>query len=326
MRGDEDVNVHGGGESSASTARARRAIAHTGGVYPHQVVTGEAVAVDLRLAGVGSRGIAALIDIVIVTIIQIAVLVVILAIGPGNNADAAVSILIVAVVGVTVGYPVGLETLWRGRTLGKAVMGLRVVRDDGGPIRFRHAFVRGLVGVFVDKPGITYGLAAFIPMMVGARHKRLGDLAAGTVVLQQRVPSRIDAPIAMPPALAGWAATLDLSAVDDGLALRVRQFLGRARQLTPTAQATLEHQLTTEITARIGPPPPNTPGWAVLAAVLAERRRRAFNQYSAAPQPPTPWSPTPPAAWSPAPGAATPTTPEAAPAPPDPTTGFVLPG
>ena len=105
-----------------------------------------------------------------------------------------------------------METLWRGRTLGKAAMGLRVVRDDGGPIRFRHAFVRGLVGVVLDKPGITYGLGALIPMHRDEHgKKRLGDMAAGTIVLQERVPAQLDAPVAMPPPLAGWAAGLDLA-------------------------------------------------------------------------------------------------------------------
>jgi uncharacterized RDD family membrane protein YckC len=255
-----------------------------------QVVTGEAVALELQLAGAGSRCIAALIDFAIVTVVQLLVLFFILVTSWGSGA-AILTALIVAEVGITLGYPVAMETLWRGRTLGKAVMGLRVVREDGGPIRFRHAFVRGLVGVAVDKPGISYGLAALIPMLATVRKKRLGDMAAGTIVLQDRVPGSLDAPVAMPPPLAGWAAGLDMSGIDDGFALRMRQFLGRARQLSPPALATIEHQLATEIVARVGPPPANTPGWALISAVLAERRNRAF--YATQPPPP----PTPPAPW-----------------------------
>ena len=67
-------------------------------------------------------------------------------------------------------------------------MGLRVVRDDGGPIRFRQALVRGLAGVFLEKLGITYGLLALILIVAGASKKRLGDHLAGTIVLQERVP------------------------------------------------------------------------------------------------------------------------------------------
>jgi len=76
--------------------------------------------------------------------------------------------------------------------------------------------------------------------------------------------------------LAGWAASLDLTGVDDALALRMRQFLSRASAFTPDARATLEHQIASEIVRKVGQPPPATPGWAVIAAVLAERRRRAY--------------------------------------------------
>jgi uncharacterized RDD family membrane protein YckC len=258
-----------------------------------QVVTGEAVALDLRLAGVGSRGVAAIIDIAIATLAELLVISALGLVGYGANSDAQTAILLVAIVGIILGYPVAFETLWRGRTLGKAIMGLRVVRDDGGPIRFRHAFVRGLTGVVIEKPGFSLGLLAFIPMLAGRRKKRIGDLLAGTVVLQERVPGNLDAPIAMPPPLAWWAASLDLSAVDDALALRLRQFLARANQFTPEARASLEHQLTSEVVLKVGPPPAHTPGWALIAAVLAERRRRAFDAMRPLPGQPPPGQPPP---------------------------------
>jgi hypothetical protein len=78
----------------------------------------------------------------------------------------------------------------------------------------------------------------------------------------------------MPPQLAGWAAGLDLQRLPDGLALSARQFLARADQLTDAAREDLGGRLVQAVTAAVGPPPPGTPGWAVLAAVLAERRRR----------------------------------------------------
>jgi uncharacterized RDD family membrane protein YckC len=303
-------------------------------VHPdQQVVTGEAVALELRLAGAGSRGTAAAIDIAIVYVIQFVLLIVVVILGVSHlNLDAFVALVIVTQVGVVLGYPVLFETLWRGRTPGKAVMGLRVVRDDGGPIRFRHAFVRGIIGVVLEKPGPLLGLVALVPILVTARHKRVGDLAAGTIVLQERVPGRIDVPITMPPALAGWAASLDLSGVDDALALRVRQFVSRARELTPAARAGLEDQLTAELAARVGPPPPNTPPWAILTAILAERRRRAYHQYAAA-QPATAAAPTQPPRGAPtmmmpAPPSlepATITTSSDEPTPPPSTTGFVTP-
>lgn len=287
-----------------------------------QVVTGEAVALGLQLAGAGSRCIAALIDFAVMAVGAIVVFTIVAATS-FDSVDAIITVIIVTEVLVVLGYPVTMETLWRGRTLGKAAMGLRVVRDDGGPIRFRHAFVRGITGVVLDKPGITYGLGALIPIIATTRKKRLGDMAAGTMVLQERVPGKLEAPVMMPPPLAGWAAGLDLSAVDDGFALRIRHFLTRATQLTPTARASLEHQLAGEVVARVGQPPAGTPGWAILAAVLAERRRRAF--LATQPNPPI-WPGHPPGFAAPS-GypSATPGYPPLAPGQSSPAPGYVVP-
>jgi uncharacterized RDD family membrane protein YckC len=248
------------------------------------VVIGEAVALDLRTAGAGSRGIAALIDLTVIFVLLFVLVFVVALIGSSAN-DATVSALLVVVfVGVTVGYPVCLETLWRGRTLGKAAMGLRVVRDDGGPIRFRQALVRALCAVVLEKPGITLGFLAFVTIVGSARHKRVGDMLAGTIVLSERVPSPGigEALVAMPRPLVGWAAGLDLAAVDDALAMRARQLLLRAGQLAPAARDQLQHDTAAELITRVGPPPPGTPDWAVLAAVVAERGRRTL----AGPPPP----------------------------------------
>jgi uncharacterized RDD family membrane protein YckC len=296
-------------------------------VYPdHLIVTGEAVAVDLRLASIGSRALAALIDIVLTTLLQLAVLIPLIVGSSFTNGDSFAALLLLAIVGISLGYPVGFETLWRGRTPGKAIMGLRVVRDDGGPIRFRHALGRGLLGVVLEKPGISSGLLALIPMIFTSRSKRLGDLFAGTIVLQERVPGRIGPAVAMPPALAGWAVGLDLSAVDDWLAMRLRQFLNRAGQLSPEARDGLERQLAAEIVAKVGPSPPGAPAWAVIAAILAERRRRA--EAAAAMSAPQSWNEAP-KPWPPAQPAENPTpamTPDQPSQAPESTTGFVLPG
>lgn len=298
--------------------------------YDGTVVTGEAVEISLPLAGVGSRGVAALIDYAITTAAMILLLLVVIHIGASSNLTPVLTEVLVVVVLVQLGYPVTMETLWHGRTVGKAAMGLRVVRDDGGPIRFRHAFVRGLVGVVLDKPGLSYGLLALIPMLTSKRAKRLGDMAAGTVVLQERVPARIEAPIAMPPPLAGWAAGLDLAAVDDALASRIRQFLVRAGQLNPDTRMAMEQQLVSEVIDRVGAPPIPAPGWAVLTAILAERRRRAFTS-AVSTFPPPAYTPPPPTApnqpaqptYFPAPPAPSPDPPPAIDAPPN---GFAPPG
>ena len=265
-----------------------------------QLVTGEAVALELRTAALPSRVVAGLLDGVLQLLLLLAVGGIATAVSFDVSGAAAAALGILVLVLVLIGYPVAFETLLRGRTPGKAAMGLRVVRDDGGPIGFRQALVRGLAGAFLERPGVLLFLGAIVTMLLDDRNKRIGDLLAGTVVLQERVAARGGAVAEMPPQLAGWAAGLNLRRLPDGLALSVRQFVSRADQLTDAAREELGGRLVHAVTDAVGPPPPGTPGWAVLAAVLAERRRRESERLAGPPvrtdPPPAPALPPPPAA------------------------------
>lgn len=277
--------------------------------YGSPLVTGEAVALEIRTAGIGSRGIAVVIDFAVQFAAFFVLAFFIAAVGATADSAAGLTIVLVFYVLVVLGYPVALESLWQGRTLGKAAMGLRVVRDDGGPIRFRHAFVRGLVGVVIERPGALFGLPALFCMLFNQRSKRLGDLAAGTVVVQDRVPAHVGDPVSMPPWLSGWAQSLDLARIDDAIAMRVRQFLSRAQQLAPGVREQMGAQLANEVAARTSLPPQGTPAWAYLAAVLAERRRRELLRSpppAVAPPRPLPPPPAPPSTPAPPPPAAAP--------------------
>jgi uncharacterized RDD family membrane protein YckC len=292
----------------------------------HQLVIGEAVPVDLRVARVGSRAVVAILDTLICLAAMFVLLGVLRPVLAASDDALQVALNLLVVVGIWVGYPVAAETLWNGRTLGKAAMGVRVVRDDGGPVHFRHALVRGLLWFLVEMPIL------FIPIltsMVSSRGKRVGDLLAGTVVIQERVPTRSVPVPPMPPPLTAWAATLDLSRLPDELALGARSFLGRVHQLSPAAREHLGGQIVAQVQAVVTPaPPPGTPGWAYLAAVLQERRRReelrlgvarvaGAGGWAASPPPAGGWGPSaPPTAgpaataplgqegWPPSPGAA----------------------
>ncbi len=237
-----------------------------------QLVTGEAVALDLPVAGLPSRFVAKAID----TVLQVAVFLLVsfpLGIVVASSSGAlAAALRIVLIVAVVFGYPIVMETITRGRTVGKMVMGLRVVRDDAGPIGFRQAFTRGAFAI-VDF--LTSWIVSVLTMLLTERSKRVGDLLAGTVVVLERAPKNAPPPAQMPPPLASWATGLDLSRLDEGLAGSVRQFVGRASQMTPAAREQLGGQLVGAVDAVVTPAaPPGTPGWAYLAAVLAERRRR----------------------------------------------------
>jgi len=272
-------------------------VSSTDGYLGTPIVTGEAVALDLRPAGIATRSLAAVIDYTAQMLVLVALVLLVLRFALNADSAAAAAAFVTMYVLVLLGYPVLFETLTRGRTPGKMALGLRVVRDDGGPIRFRHAFVRGLVGVVLEKPGVSFGTVALFTMLFSRAGKRVGDMAAGTVVLHERVPVRVVPPPDMPPALAGWARGLDLSGVTDELALRMRQFLARAHEFDPSARETIGSNLVTEVAARTSAPlPPGVPGWAYLAAVLAERRNREMSRVVApppAPVDPAPWSPSP---------------------------------
>jgi uncharacterized RDD family membrane protein YckC len=252
-----------------------------------RLVSGDAVELYVRVARLGSRVLARLIDLAVQVMLAGLLLMLtglgLATAGPLDDAALSTALIVVDAVVVLIGYPVLLESLTNGRTVGKLALGLRVIRDDGGPVRFRHALTRALIGVAIEFPAL--GMVILEPlgwlislwtMLVNPHGKRLGDLAAGTVVIHDRTPETWGWVPAMPPHLAGWAALLDLTGLDDDLALAVRHYLARNRQLREPARSRLGFALASEVAASTTPQaPPGTPGWAYLAAVLAERNRRA---------------------------------------------------
>jgi len=249
------------------------------------LVNGEAVEVELRVARLGSRACALVLDIAVQVLLAGLLMLLTLLVAsllPTDLVDgaflgAAGKVLIVL---VFIAYPTTIETFTNGRSVGKRAMGLRVVREDGGPIRVRHAFTRALVGVAVEWPGLLLPFFTWVismaTMISSPQGRRLGDYAAGTLVIHERAPAPWGWVPAMPPHLASWAARLDLSGLDDELALACRNYLARAREIREPQHSRFAYDLANEVGARIRQAPPGgTPLWVFLAAVLAERRRRA---------------------------------------------------
>ncbi|MEU6883537.1 RDD family protein [Streptomyces sp. NPDC046712] len=244
------------------------------------VVTGDAVVLGLQPARLPSRALALFLDLLAVWAVYLLITLG-LAIATASLDEAAqMAISIASFLLVLVGAPIAVETLSHGRSLGKLACGLRVVRDDGGPIRFRHALVRGAMGVVEIL--MTFGVVACIASLVSERGRRIGDVFAGTLVVRERVPADRSAVVPPPPPfLVGRFAELDLSAVPDGLWLEIRQYLTRMRQLDPGVGRRLAERLADELVSRTGAPPPQgVPAAAYLAGVVAERQareaRRAF--------------------------------------------------
>lgn len=245
----------------------------TVGVGVDDFVTGEAVALELPAAGIAIRALSGILDLLVAGVTLWVGLFV--ASAMTQNADEAIigATMTVLLAVVSVGLPTTMETLTRGRSVGKLATGLRTVRDDAGPIGFRHALTRALVG-FVEIWAL-FGVPALVSGLVNSKGKRLGDFAAGTYVVRDRVNITLPPPPMMPLELAQWAAGADIARLPDGLAMAVRQFLMRAPLLSPQSRATLGIQLREEVVAYVSPQPPaSAHPEVVLAAVVADRRRR----------------------------------------------------
>jgi len=245
----------------------------TVGVGADDLVTGEAVALELPAAGIAMHALSGILDVVTaIAALVIGLIIVPIVTQGADEAIASVATTVLLVL-VFVALPTALETLTRGRSVGKFATGLRTVRDDAGPIAFRHALTRALVGVV--EIWMLVGVPALISGLLSSKGKRLGDHAAGTYVVRERVHLTLPAPPMMPPALADWAAGADIARLPDGLAMAVRQFLMRAPLLSPQSRATLGIQLHDEVLAYLAPQPPaGIHPELVLAAVIADRRRR----------------------------------------------------
>lgn len=248
---------------------------------PGTVVTGDAVVLDVQIAQLPVRALGALIDLLVAGVgYLLAVLLWSAALRHYDEAFVA-AIMVIFTAALLVGYPVAMETATRGRSLGKMAMGLRVVSDDGGPERFRQALFRALAGVV--EIWMLVGGPAVIASLFSAKGKRLGDIFAGTVVISERGPKPVSPPV-MPPSLGRWAATLELSGLGPPLTDIARQFLAREPELTPAIRDQMAYRVAAEVVSRISPPPPpGTPPKMVLAAVLAERHRRALHRLGITP-------------------------------------------
>jgi uncharacterized RDD family membrane protein YckC len=245
----------------------------TVGVGVDDLVTGEAVALELPAAGIAMHALSGILDVSIAVLALVIGLIVVPIVTEGADAAIANVAVTVLLIVVFVLLPTAMETLTLGRSVGKFATGLRTVRDDAGPIGFRQALTRALVG-FVEI-WMLVGVPALISGLVSSKGKRLGDHAAGTYVVRERVHLTLPAPPMMPPHLAAWAAGADIARLPDGLAMAVRQFLLRAALLSPQSRATLGVQLYDEVVSYLAPPPPaGTHPELVLAAVIADRRRR----------------------------------------------------
>lgn len=238
-----------------------------------ELITGEAVALDLRPASFVLRAAGTMIDALLYGGAYVGLLIVLLGLGAQLGLDDALTktVGVVGFVLCLVVAPTAVETLTHGRSLGKLAVGARIVRDDGGSIGFRHAFIRALIAL-LEIFSTVGGLAAIVALL-NSRAKRLGDLLAGTYSQNERV-SRLIPPIyGVPVELQQWASTADVARMPDPLARRIQQFLAQAGGLTSVTRDRLSRSLADEASVYVSPVPRSN-AELFLAAVAALRRDR----------------------------------------------------
>ena len=238
------------------------------------LVTPEAVLLGLPVASVGSRGLALVLDLLIQGLTLLVLSFAVSAVAGGGGGWVATVVFLVVLFLVLFGYPTAFETWWRGRTPGKAALGLRVVTVEAGPVGFRHAAIRAALGL-VDF-WLSSGGVAVLSALFTRRAQRLGDLAAGTLVIRE--PRRRQGITAMrfdpPPGAEGYADRLDVTGLDEDDYLAVRSVLVRAASLGAAA-GPLADQAVRAVAPRTTPAPPaGMPPLAVLACIAAAYQRR----------------------------------------------------
>lgn len=177
------------------------------------VSTPERVAFQYEIAGIGSRFLAQIVDVVIITVIQIVITIGAIALaGLFNAGELAALIEVILTFVLIAGYFLISEAAWNGQTVGKRAVRLRVVGDHGEPLTISQAVIRNLVRV-VDFLPALYAVG-IVAMFSNRRAKRLGDFAAGTLVVRDRQRISLydlgstpaDAPPAAPPQVASiWS-------------------------------------------------------------------------------------------------------------------------
>jgi uncharacterized RDD family membrane protein YckC len=228
-----------------------------------EIATPEGVDLEVELAGLGSRFLGELIDYAAKGLLIGALALILLGIANG----VATAIFIVASFLVWFGYDVLFEVLANGRTPGKSAIGIRVVRTGGQPVGFLSSSVRNLVRL-VDGPLTSY-VAGMVSIIVSKRNQRLGDMAAGTLVVREppapkdsgqaraASPGMVVAYPPPPPPPDPDAPQWDVSAVTQQELAAVRQFLSRRHTLEAVARRRIATQLAEGLGERVAGAPPD---------------------------------------------------------------------
>lgn len=237
------------------------------------IETPEQIALEFPLAGVGSRFLAVSVDMLLQVTIALAVMAAVSGtwslIGSRSGGGPwYLAIVVITAFLLFYGYFAAFEAFWHGQTPGKRLIGLRVLSVTGRPARIDEAILRNLLRVVDQLPGV-YAIG-ILTMLISSRNQRLGDLAAGTVVVHEKALSAPVLTVAAPPA-GGWSGAAVLTEAE---LLLVETFLQRRHELTPDVRETHARAIADRLRARLGPAAPPLEPEALIEALHARARTR----------------------------------------------------
>ena len=239
-------------------------------------ISGEGVKLDLKPASPFVRAAAFLIDLTLYVgafFVLFCILVVVTF--DQGLPQTLVRAIFVIIIFLSLGVlPFVIEVFTHGYSLGKWAFNLKVVRRDGGIITARHAFVRAMTAIV--ETYMFFGLLSFMATVFSPRATRLGDIAAGTMVIQ--VPEPIFyPPLVMPPDCAEWASHAQVLPIPDELHFECMNFLHNNRQILDQLRLSIATSLAGRVSAFVSPKPPtNIHPERFLAAVLVVLRDREY--------------------------------------------------
>jgi uncharacterized RDD family membrane protein YckC len=242
-----------------------------------EVITGEAVALQLRPTNWILRAAGCVIDWLAYMGAAVLIFIALFYAASSLRLDPALVAAVQIPVVVTISWvvlPLVVELVSKGKSLGRLAVGARIVRDDGGAIGFRQAFIRALVGLL--EIFMTLGGLAAIVGLLSAKSKRLGDMLAGTYSQQERVSGQPAPVFGVPFQLVEWSRTADVARMPDPLARRISQFLAQSKGLTAESRRRLSVQLANEVSPYVSPLPTGADPELFLAAVSVVRREREY--------------------------------------------------
>ena len=214
------------------------------------IETPEQVALEFPLAGVGSRFLALAIDMLLQMAIGLLVLAVVSGawtfLRPRSGGPWFLAVIVIAAFLLFYGYFAGFEAFWHGQTPGKRLIGLRVLSVTGRPARIDEAILRNLLRVIDQLPGV-YAIG-IVTMLVSSRNQRLGDLAAGTVVVHEKALSAPVMTVATPTGGVAWTG----SSLTEAELLLVETFLQRRHEIESGIREAHAHAIAGRLRARLG--------------------------------------------------------------------------